>query len=320
MHSPQPTTETAHSPPAARPRPSPRRSSRSAAPRRSPYLPIPRRFGQSVTLTATVTGTSPSGTVTFDDGTTPLGTATVDANGQATLFVSTLSQGSHQITAVYAGNGSLNPSTSNAITQVVNAAPPPVGTPPTVVSLQRFGDHQRPRSSCSPSARRSTDTGGDPRQLSTRTTGRTRRSSPIGHGIKIGKATYNPVKLTVTLLPKQQLDVHNTLSTHRQRHGTVGTDRIDGRAARRRRQRRRWHELRRTDHPPDAGGPEAYRGACAALVSQNTHHLRHGDQSLRGGRRSAVGVRKFDRSDGQAPRTPSSLTPAAISPPSSARR
>jgi hypothetical protein len=37
----------------------------------------PSNFGQAVTFTATVTGTSPTGTVTFKDGATVLGTGTL---------------------------------------------------------------------------------------------------------------------------------------------------------------------------------------------------------------------------------------------------
>lgn len=59
--------------------------------------------GGSVTLTATVTGTNPSGTVTFVSGGTVLGTANVVA-GVATLVVSSLAIGSHAIQATYSGD------------------------------------------------------------------------------------------------------------------------------------------------------------------------------------------------------------------------
>src|SRR5207253_1534833 len=65
----------------------------------------PAVFGQPVTFTATVSAVAPgvgtpSGTVTFRDGTTALGTATL-TNGTATLTTSGLSVGSHTITVVY---------------------------------------------------------------------------------------------------------------------------------------------------------------------------------------------------------------------------
>jgi Bacterial Ig-like domain (group 3)/MBG domain (YGX type)/Kelch motif len=84
----------------------------------------PSAFGQSTTLTATVTGSggTPTGTVTFKDGVTTLGTGTLNGSGVATLSASTLAAGSHQITAVYGGSSAFASSTSNTITQTVNQA------------------------------------------------------------------------------------------------------------------------------------------------------------------------------------------------------
>ena len=61
--------------------------------------------GVSVTFTATVTSPAgiPTGTVTFSEGTTALGTGTVNATGVATFSTSTLTSGSHTITATYGG-------------------------------------------------------------------------------------------------------------------------------------------------------------------------------------------------------------------------
>jgi Bacterial Ig-like domain (group 3) len=78
--------------------------------------------GQSVTFTATVkpaTSGAPSGTVTFKDGTISLGTGTL-RNSQAIMTRSTLSVGSHSITAIYGGDANFKGSTSAALTQVVN--------------------------------------------------------------------------------------------------------------------------------------------------------------------------------------------------------
>jgi hypothetical protein len=82
--------------------------------------------GQSITLTATVTGATtggsvPSGTVTFKDGTTVLGTATL-SNGVATLSTAALAVGSHSITAVYSGDSNFTRSTSAAVTETINQA------------------------------------------------------------------------------------------------------------------------------------------------------------------------------------------------------
>jgi hypothetical protein len=64
-------------------------------------------------LTATLTSSSgtPTGTVTFYDGTTPLGTGTL-SGGVATLSVSFLTIGQHTLTATYPGNGPYLPGTS----------------------------------------------------------------------------------------------------------------------------------------------------------------------------------------------------------------
>jgi uncharacterized repeat protein (TIGR01451 family) len=82
----------------------------------------PSSGGQAVTFTATVTGLSPTGIVTFKDGSTVLGTGTL-ASGVASFTTSSLSVGSHSITAVYAGDATNAPSTSAVLTQTVG---PPV--------------------------------------------------------------------------------------------------------------------------------------------------------------------------------------------------
>jgi subtilase family serine protease len=79
-------------------------------------------YGQSVTLTATVTGSAPTGGVQFIDGVTNLDTAVTLNNGVATLTTLTLSQGSHSITATYTGDTNNLGSTSAALSQTVTAA------------------------------------------------------------------------------------------------------------------------------------------------------------------------------------------------------
>ena len=63
---------------------------------------------------------SPTGSVTFKDGITTLGTGTL-SSGKATFTTSSLAVGSHSITAVYGGSTSFNASTSPALTQTVNS-------------------------------------------------------------------------------------------------------------------------------------------------------------------------------------------------------
>ncbi|HKV61895.1 MAG TPA: Ig-like domain repeat protein [Candidatus Acidoferrum sp.] len=84
----------------------------------------PSAFDQSVTLTATVqppAGTTATGAVTFMDGSTSLGSVTLSSNS-AQLTVSTLTVGTHSVTAVYAGSANLTGSTSAVLGQVVNGA------------------------------------------------------------------------------------------------------------------------------------------------------------------------------------------------------
>lgn len=78
----------------------------------------PSSGGQPVTFTARVTGAGPTGTVTFFDGGTAIGTATLVA-GTATLTTSSLTVGSHSITARYSGDGANAASTSAALIQSV---------------------------------------------------------------------------------------------------------------------------------------------------------------------------------------------------------
>jgi len=67
-------------------------------------------------VTAT-TGT-PTGTVTFYDGTTAIGTGTLNASGFATLTISTLALGTHNISFVYPGDANFVASSSPTITEV----------------------------------------------------------------------------------------------------------------------------------------------------------------------------------------------------------
>ena len=84
--------------------------------------PNPSVYGQPVTLTATVTPSSATGTVTFKDGKATLGTGTI-TGGTATFTTSTpLKVGSQSLTAVYGGDTNYAKSTSSAITQAVNQA------------------------------------------------------------------------------------------------------------------------------------------------------------------------------------------------------
>src|SRR5271156_315430 len=83
--------------------------------------------GQAVTFTATITGTTvrgatyptPTGTMTFFDGTTQLLQPVAISSGSAALTVSTLAAGTHSITAPYSGDANYVPTISAAVQQVV---------------------------------------------------------------------------------------------------------------------------------------------------------------------------------------------------------
>lgn len=80
----------------------------------------PSVYGQSITLTATVSGAgNPTGTVTFNDGTTTLGTVPLTGS-VATFAVSNLSVTGHGLYAVYNGDATNNVSTSNTVSQIVD--------------------------------------------------------------------------------------------------------------------------------------------------------------------------------------------------------
>jgi hypothetical protein len=83
--------------------------------------------GHTLTLTATVQANlpgsgSPTGTVTFKDITTVLGTATLNAAGLATFTTSTLAVGTHALTVTYAGDTNFASSFSPNIAEVVTAS------------------------------------------------------------------------------------------------------------------------------------------------------------------------------------------------------
>ena len=79
-----------------------------------------------MTFTATIAPVSPgsgmpTGKVTFDDGSTVLGTVTL-TNGTASFTTSSLAVGTHSIKAVYAGDANFKTSTSAVLKQVVNSS------------------------------------------------------------------------------------------------------------------------------------------------------------------------------------------------------
>ena len=87
----------------------------------SSYNPNP---GQNITLTANISPSVNSGSVTFKDGSNTIASGMSVSGGSASFATSSLSAGSHNITAEYTGDSNYNASTSSSITVTV-------GTPPT---------------------------------------------------------------------------------------------------------------------------------------------------------------------------------------------
>jgi len=97
--------------------------------------------GTAVALTATVTpasgSTAPTGTVSFLEGSTTLGTATL-SGGKATFSTSSLAVGAQVITAKYEGSAADSASTSSAVTVTITADVPaaPTGLAATAGNAQ----------------------------------------------------------------------------------------------------------------------------------------------------------------------------------------
>jgi hypothetical protein len=108
--------------------------------------PDPGIAGKGVILTATVTVASGSGkitgTVTFTDGASSLGTANIGAGGTESLN-KTLAPGPHAIVATYGGDGNDNGSASAPLALPINLATTSVAltssaSPATVLSAVTF--------------------------------------------------------------------------------------------------------------------------------------------------------------------------------------
>ncbi len=100
----------------------------------------PSSWHQSVTLTATIHGAfggAPTGTVTFKNGTSVLGTGILNVNGVATFTTSAFSVAVHSIAVSYPGDSNFVASTSSPLAQTVNTA----ATTTTIVSSLNPSNH-----------------------------------------------------------------------------------------------------------------------------------------------------------------------------------
>jgi hypothetical protein len=87
--------------------------------------------GTAVTFTAVVDevrDASPTGTVTFRNGTTILGTQTLNSSGVAALTIPNLAVGTYNVIATYEGDKTAASSTSSSASLAVNAPPQPTVT------------------------------------------------------------------------------------------------------------------------------------------------------------------------------------------------
>ena len=83
-------------------------------------------LGDPLTFTATVSGSAPTGNVSFYAGATPLGTSALNGSFQASVTTSSLAAGSYNITAQYVGDTNNGASTSAALPiQIIGALTPP---------------------------------------------------------------------------------------------------------------------------------------------------------------------------------------------------
>ncbi len=152
----------------------------------------PSTDGESVTFTATVTsGGSPvtTGTVQFSDGPTPLGTPiAVNGSGEATFTTSSLTVGSHTITADYSGTSTLAPATSGDLVQVVRA----------ITAVAIVSDNNPSTDGESVTFTATVTSGGNP--VTTGTVQFSDGATPLGTPVAVdgsGEATFTTSSLTV---------------------------------------------------------------------------------------------------------------------------
>jgi hypothetical protein len=89
--------------------------------------PVSGVSGQAISLTASITPASATGTISFNDGSSQIGSANLAA-GKATLSLNTLGAGTHSLTAAYSGDSADSPASSSPVT--VTIASPVSGPSP----------------------------------------------------------------------------------------------------------------------------------------------------------------------------------------------
>jgi hypothetical protein len=114
---------------------------------RAPGSPVD--FGKPVTLTASILPPAATGSVTFYDGVSILGTARLNSAGLASLTTRLLPMGTRSLSARYSGDATHLPALSRAVSLLVRgraargfvsgpASPHPVGLGPFAIALAQF--------------------------------------------------------------------------------------------------------------------------------------------------------------------------------------
>jgi hypothetical protein len=92
-------------------------------------------YGQQTVMTAIVTPEGPTGTVSFYEGNTLLGTVSLNGSETGVLPISSLPAGTHDITARYDGDPNAPASTSNTVQLTVTPLTAPGGGPAITVTV-----------------------------------------------------------------------------------------------------------------------------------------------------------------------------------------
>jgi len=158
----------------------------------------------SISFAASPAASTPTGTVTFYDGNTLLGTAPVNQYGVATLVIPSLPPGQSTITAAYSGDAVYGPSVSNIANITVLSADV---DGPTVANVQRYGYHHQ-ATSIVISFNDALEAASAETLSNYSLVGPANKHGKGGHPISIGAAVYNAASNTLTLSLTQPWNLH----------------------------------------------------------------------------------------------------------------
>jgi len=107
------------------------------------HVPEPSTFGSASSINVTVSGTSgmPTGSVTVKEGSTTVGTGTLDASGKATVALpASTPAGTHSLTVSYAGDATYGAANGSVTATVNKAASTTTATAPKKVAFKKDFD------------------------------------------------------------------------------------------------------------------------------------------------------------------------------------